>query len=315
MNDAASAILSSPRYKKITDSIRSFPENSDLYRQRGTLLLQDRQYELARLDHQKAWELKGDETTGLDYATSLLLASDTPAAVKLLQECRNRFTTYSEFSRRLSELYAEEGDWDKARKEYESVLRRDSLDFMAWYELGQLSIRMRDTATALSALERSYRIHPASFSGITLAGLYSALQSPRVLAVCNDLLLLDSSASMTDALYLKGVYYSDKKQYAKALEQFNRCINADWKFTDAYIEKGILLYEMGNLKKALEIFEKATVVSPAYADGYYWMGRIQEKLGHTDEAKDNYTKALRLDPGITEARTHLQSLEHNKSLP
>ena len=72
---------------------------------------------------------------------------------------------------------------------------------------------------------------------------------------------------------------------------------------------------MGNLKKALEIFEKATVVSPAYADGYYWMGRIQEKLGHTDEAKDNYTKALRLDPGITEARTHLQSLEHNKSLP
>lgn len=313
MYDSASGILSSAPYKMITDSIRSFPENGDLYRQRAALLLQDRHYELARLDHQKAWELLSNETIGLDYATSLLLDSDTPAAIKLLQECRNRFTTNSEFSRRLSELYAEDGDWDKAQKEYEWVLRKDSLDFMAWYELGQLSMRMQDTARALSALERSYRIHPASFSGITLAGIYSSLQSPRVLDICNDLLLLDSSASMTDALYLKGVYYSDKKQYAQALEQFNKCINADWKFIDAYIEKGILLYEMGNLKKALDLFEKATVVSPADADGYYWMGRIQEKLSRTDEAKDNYRKALRLDPGITEARTHLQSLEQDKT--
>jgi tetratricopeptide (TPR) repeat protein len=313
LNGGSAVIFSSPPYKKITDSIRSFPDNGELYHQRAALLLQDRQYELARLDQQKAWELLSNETTGLDYATSLLLDSDTSAAIKLLQECRNRFTTSSEFSRRLSELYAEAGNWDKAKKEYEGVLRKDSLDFMAWYELGLLSIRLQDTANALSALERSYRIHPASFSGITLAGIYSSLQSPRVLDICNDLLLLDSSASLTDALYLKGVYYSDKKQYAKALEQFNQCINADWKFTDAYIEKGILLYEMGNLKKALAIFEKATVVSPAYADGYYWKGRIQEKLNQTEEAKDNYLKALRLDPGITEARTHLQLLEQNKT--
>ena len=107
-------ILSAPPYQPLTDSIRKFPQRADLYLNRGLLLSQNNQHELASEDYRKAWELQPDEWSGLEYSSNLMTVNDTSAALTLLKECRSKFQDNPEFNRKLSELLAELGQFREA---------------------------------------------------------------------------------------------------------------------------------------------------------------------------------------------------------
>jgi tetratricopeptide (TPR) repeat protein len=251
------SILSQPPYAAITDSIKQFPDNAGYYLARAILLSQNNLHEIATADYRKAWELNPDEAVALEYASNLRLLNKTEAALLFLNECRKQYPKNSEFGRRLSELYAESGRRKEALAEYDKLIEQDSLNFMAWYERGLLLSILEDTAEAISALERSYQIQPINYTGLALANIYSAQQNPRILVICDDILSRDSTGEIVDALMLKGIYYSDKKDYKTALELFEECIRRDWKFTQAHIEKGIIFFDQKDFPNALEAFKLA----------------------------------------------------------
>lgn len=307
-NAPSNELLYTLPYKPLTDSIKRNPKQPDLYLSRALLLSQHNNHELATADYRKAWELRPDEASGLEYSANLMLVNDTVAVLALLHECKQRFPDNSEFNRRLSEILVETGNGAAALAEYEVLLQKDSLNFNAWYEKGLLQLRLKDTAAALQALQRSYQLYPSTFAGLSLANLYASLQDSRVLTICNNLIQKDSSASMIDALFLKGVYYSDQKQYGNALNAFEACIRKDWKFIDAYIEKGIVFFEQKRYAQALKTFETATQVSNTNADAYYWMGRCEESLHADSSALENYQRSLYFDAQLTEARVRMESL-------
>lgn len=296
-------------YQPITDSIKRHPSDPALYLTRGLLLSQHNRHETATADYRKAWELRSDEASGLEYSANLMLVNDTARAISLLQECRRLFPKNPEFNRRLSELLAATGKGTAAITEFDLLLSQDSLNFNAWHEKGMLQLRFGDTPGSLHALEQAYRLHPSSYTGLPLASLYAARLDIRVLTICNELLRQDSTSNTIDALFLKGVYYSDKKQYTQALQAFESCIRKDWKFPDAYIEKGLVYYEQQLLPKALQTFEMAARVSPTDADAYFWMGRCQESMHQDTEALLNYQRALTFDAALTEAKIRMANLK------
>ena len=161
---------------------------------------------------------------------------------------------------------------------------------------------------AIIALERSFAIMPINYSGMALANLYIAGKNPRVLEICDIILSYDSAKIQTEPVFMKGVYYTDIKQYDSAMMQFDECIRRDWKMTDAYIEKGIIMYERKEYDEALKIFNMTVTVSNTDADGYYWLGRCYEATGKIDDAIANYERAVALDRTFTEARTALKRL-------
>lgn len=306
--DNAKKILQAAPYKGLTDSIGLFPSNVDLYTQRAMLLSQHNQHELATADYRKAWELAPDPATALRYVSNLLLVNKPLEAVNLLQECIKKYPGIPEFRRRLSEVYAQTGNHTKALEEYNLLLQQDSLNFETWYEKGDLLVKLGDTVEAIEALEQSYRLQPINYTGLALANLYASTLNPKALVLCDELLLKDTTNSLTEPLYIKGSYYSDTKQYKEALAMFEECIRRDWKFTDAYIEKGIVLFEQKEYAKALEVFNMATTVSNTNADAWYWIGRCYEATGQKDLAIDHYKKALAFDKNFTEARERIQHL-------
>jgi tetratricopeptide (TPR) repeat protein len=307
-NNNQEDILLKPPFASLTDSIHKNPGDADLLFRRGELLSQHDQHELAFLDYKSAWQKKQSEEIAMAYVSNLYLINKPGEAVSLLEEAVKKFPSNPEFRRRLSEAYLQNGLSRKALEQYDSMLKTDSSNFEAWYEKGMLYAEMRDTAAALNAFEHSYELQPLRINGLPLANLYAELENPKAIAICDDLIRKDSAGGSVDPIFIKGIFYSNTKQYKPAIELFEECIRKDWKFVDAYLEKGILLYEMKNLDEALQTFKLASTISPRDADTYYWQGRCFESIGRKEEALDNYLRAYTLDRTLFEAKQRMDSL-------
>lgn len=302
-------ILKNAPYAGLTDSIEKFPENPRLYLQRALLLSQHNRHEMATGDYKKSWELKQDPNTALEYVSNLLTTDRVNEAISLLEQSAKQFPDNPEFNRRLSEVYSHLGKSEQALKQYNTILEKDPSNFETWYDKGALLAQMKDTPAAIEALERSFSIQPINYSGLALATLYASAKNPRALEICDKLLSADTSGQQTEPIFMKGVYYSEVKDYDKAVKQFDECIRRDWKMTDAYIEKGILLLEQKKNKEALEIFKLASTVSNTNADTYFWMGRSYEALGNKADAIRNYERAISLDRNFVEAWEGIKRLK------
>jgi tetratricopeptide (TPR) repeat protein len=303
-----SKTLGAAPFAGLTDSIGRFPDNADLYLKRAALLSQNNLHELASPDYKKAWEITADDNVALAYVSNLILAGNLPEAIELLNECAAKFPENTEFFRRLGEVYLQQGQPRKALAQYDHIIEKDSSNFEAWFDRGTLLARLKDTNAAIVSLETSFSLLPINYTGIALANLYVTRKDPRALEVCNILLSKDSSGIQTEPLYMKGVYFSEIKDYDNALQQFDECIRRDWKMTDAYIEKGIIMFERKNYPEALKIFSMAATVSNTDADAYYWMGRCFESTGDKEQAVLNYERAFALDQSFSEAREALKRL-------
>lgn len=299
-------VLNESPFKSLTDSIKRFPEEGSLYFKRAELLSRKNFHELANDDFQKAWEMEPDESIALAYTANLFMSGKEEKALVLLQQCVKKFPANSEFPRRLSEAYLQSGNTTEALELYNHILEADPGNFETWYEKGLLYARLKDTAQAIAALEKAYALQPIQLFALTLGNLYAETRNSKVIPLCDQLLQKDSAQELTDPLFLKGVYFSNTGEQAKAIEQFENCIRRDWKFTEAYIEKGIILYSQKNYDEALRTFALAAKVSNSDADAYYWMGRCYESIGNKEEARDHYEHALALDMDLDEAREGLQ---------
>jgi tetratricopeptide (TPR) repeat protein len=302
-------ILNAPPYAGITDSIKMFPKNADLYLERALLLSQNNRHELAMPDYKKAWELKPDEYVALQYVSNLMLVNRPDEAIRFLKECIASWPGNADLHRRLTEIYAQTGQTKKAIEQYDEWAQQDSLNFEVWYEKGILLTRLKDTAAAIKALEHSYKLQPINYNGLALASLYQATSNPKVITICDDLIRKDTTGIINDVLYLKGSYYSDTKQYRKAMDLFNECIRRDWKFADAYIEKGIILYEQKQYDSALNVFTMAATVANTNPDAWYWMARCYEIKGKKDLALLNYQRAVAIDKSFEEAREGIRRVK------
>jgi tetratricopeptide (TPR) repeat protein len=307
--DSSQKILSSPPYSSVTDSIKLFPKNADLYLKRALLLSQNNQHELAMPDYKKSFELKPDEQIALQYVSNLMLVNRPDEAVRVLKECLATWPDSADLHRRLSEIYTQMGQTKKAVEQYDEWTQRDSTNFEVWYEKGVLLAKLKDTAGAIKALERSYKLQPINYNGLALASLYEATLNPKVISLCDELIRKDTTGIINDVLYLKGSYYSDTKQYNKAMALFDECIRRDWKFADAYIEKGIILFDQKRTDSALNVFVMAATVSQTNPDAWYWMARCYEALGKKDAAMLNYERALAIDKNFEEAREGIRRVK------
>jgi tetratricopeptide (TPR) repeat protein len=304
-----SELLTAAPYKPVTDSINKNPSDAGLFLRRAALLTQNNHHDIAYYDYKKSWELKETESTAIAYASNLFITGKTKDAVELLKKCMQQYPANTEFMRRLGEVYTQAGKSREALSLYDEILKKDSLNFEALYEKGLLFTKIKDTANAIAALEKAYRLQPTLQNGLALANLYAATKNEKTIALCDSLQQRDTAREFVDPVFMKGVYYSNTLEYSKAIALFDECINRDWKFIDPYLEKGIIFYEQKNYDEAIKTFQFAINVTYSNPDAYYWIGRCCEAIGKKEEALDYYFKALAFDRDFTEAKEAIKRLK------
>jgi tetratricopeptide (TPR) repeat protein len=313
--ELVSGVETDPAYKNLNDSIRQFPEDASLRLRRAVRLTQENAHELARTDFEKAWSLQPLLEIALPYSANLEILGKHRERLALLESLYRQFPSNPQVGRLLADAYAGFGKPDQALTIYDHMIAKDSLDPETQYEKALLLEQMKDTASAIAALQKAYAAQGVATYGLELAHLYAEQKNPRALEICNFILKQDSAQILIDPFFIRGIYYANVKQYPKAIAQFDSCILRDWKTTDAYLEKGRAYFHMENFNAAMQTFNMATTVTNSDPDAYYWLGRCYEAKHMKMDAINNYRKAISLDKDFTEARQRMEDLDRGFAHP
>lgn len=199
-----------------------------------------------------------------------------------------------------------------ALQELNALLKKDSTNAALWFQQGAVLARSGDTVRSIPSLERSLRLAPLfAQPQIELAAIYSARSDPRALTYADRLIRSsEDPAILTQARFIKGLYYSNRNQLEAALRAFDECIQNDYTFLDAYIEKGLILFDQKKYPAALQVYQKAITVSNRFIEAYYQSGRCHEAIGNKEEAIAAYEKAISLDPTFEEAKERRKNLSN-----
>jgi tetratricopeptide (TPR) repeat protein len=303
------AVEGNPAFAALNDSISKYPQDAALYLRRANRLTAINAHDLASADFKKAWSLEPSVETALPYAANLRILGKDSERLALLRTGSEKFPANAQLQRLLGDAYSGNGNQDMALQQYRKMLNGDPNDFETWYEMGLLQEQLKDTAGAIGSLQKAYGLQKVATYGLELAHLYAEQKNALSLEICNDILRQDSASLLIDPLFIKGIYYSNTKQYPKAIAQFDSCIQRDWKTTDAYLEKGIAWYRLQNYPAAISTFKMATTVSNTDPDAYYWLGRCYEATQNKNEAISNYQKAFALDKTFTDAKDAIEKLQ------
>ncbi|HRO69997.1 MAG TPA: tetratricopeptide repeat protein [Chitinophagaceae bacterium] len=310
-NDEASpyeAVLRQPAYATITDSINEEPRRDDLYFRRAVMLNKDNHLEPALADFRKAWSIAKNEVYAVGVS-NILLEKKSDSAVIFLKEAIKELPNSLFLRISLARSYDALNKTDEALLVCNEILEKEPAQVNALLLKADLLEKKSDTAQVVETLEKAYSLMPFNRELTNrLAYQYAESKNSKSLSLADTLLLRDSLQQFADAFYIKGMYFSNTGSYAKAIQQFNNCIQRDHRYLNAYIEKGKILLDQKKTGDALKTFELANRITPSFPDAWYWIGRCEEILGNKAAAKENFEKAYELDKTFTEAREAAEKL-------
>lgn len=295
-------LLAAPPYENITDSIRKQPSDAGLWYRRGSLLYQHDKKLLAEADLKKAWQLQPTEQHALSVVT-VLIDRNRDTAIQFIEQALQQLPESVSLKMAQARGYQQKGDLQKSLAVCDEVLQSHPNALDAWQLKAEIHKEQGNTPAALAALENAYAYAPFDISlSYELAFSYAETKNPKVLALTDSLIRMDTSESHAEPYYFKGVYYSNLGQTAEALRFFERAIQHDYNFLDAHMDKGTLQYRQKKFEAALQTFQRALTITPSYADAWLWSGKCREALNQKQEAKLDYQRAYGLDKSLTEAK-------------
>jgi tetratricopeptide (TPR) repeat protein len=302
-------ILNNPPYTMLTDSIKKFPENEELYSRRAILLNQNNLPEPALADFTKAWSIRKDEKYAFGIST-LLLEKKPDSAIAFLKNATKFLPGSYLLQLSLARAYDLTNETDQALAVCNQLLEQNpNLTDVLKLKADLLS-KKGDTVAAISSLEKAHRLVPNDIElNFMLALKYAETKNPQVLSLCDSLIRLDTSGIHPEPYYYKGIYYENINEKSKALTFFDEAVKHDYNFMEGYIEKGALLFEMKNYAAALKILNLALTISPEYPESYYWIAKCQQALGQKEDARLNYERAYGLDNTFKAAKDSADKLK------
>ena len=188
--------------------------------------------------------------------------------------------------------------YEEAREFCEKAVALDSSFAMAFLKLGQIyrslgNIKARNHAfeKAMVLSEKTSEKEKLSIE-LSYAG-YIERDSEKYLR-----LLLQLSEKYPKEKWIHqslGQYYQ-RRDSAKALEEFNKVLELDPSYKWAYNQIAYIYLDMRKYEKAIEYFKKYTTVAPGEANPHDSMGEVYFQMGRIDEAIAKYKEALAIKP-------------------
>ena len=302
-------ILVQPPYSILTDSIKQEPDRDNLYFRRAILLNKNNYPEPALADFKKAWSLSKQEVYAVGIS-NILLDKNLKDATSFLLEAVKELPQSLLLRLNLIRAYEAQDKNDEALAVSNDILKTQPDQVNTLDLHSELLLKKGDSAKALAAMEKAYSLVPTNLSlGYKLLYQYAESKNPKTILLADSLIAKDSLKLHAEPYYVKGIYYSNINEKAKAIESFNETIRQDYNYLNAYIEKGKILFDQKKIPEAFKAFQTANSIDPAFADAWYWMAKCQELSGQKEDAKLNYEKAFALDKSFTEAKEAAEKIK------
>jgi tetratricopeptide (TPR) repeat protein len=97
-----------------------------------------------------------------------------------------------------------------------------------------------------------------------------------------------------DSIVKEGDEHFLKDEYDKAIECYDKAIEADPYVIDAWHKKGNALYNKENYDEAIECYDRASLINPNHFDSWYKKGLTYKKKNNHDQAIKCYDRAIQI---------------------
>ena len=96
--------------------------------------------------------------------------------------------------------------------------------------------------------------------------------------------------------YNRGIEYDEKRDYDRAIADYNEVIHLDPIYAKAYCDRGNAWRNKGDLDRAIADYNEVIRLDPKDAKAYNSRGIASRAKGDLDSAIADYNEAIRLDP-------------------
>ncbi len=111
----------------------------------------------------------------------------------------------------------------------------------------------------------------------------------------------------SEAYFGRALSYYKLKEYDKAIADYTKTLELDPKNPIIYNNRGDSYYRKGDFVAAIKDYDKAIMLNPNYMKAYYNRGLCYASLEQYDKAVEDFSKVIELRPDFAEAY-HLRGL-------
>ncbi len=204
-------------------------------------------------------------SVGEEYTLDVILVKK-----KSLEESKNQFL--------LGVQLYQEGQYDQAIENFESVLKENPDFAEAYYNIGMAYLKKGDLDNAMVQMAKAIELKP----------------------------------DFIQAFFGLGQVYLEKGEMEKATDMFKQAVDIAPDDASTYVNLGIFYFTNNEDSLALEALLKAKDIDPSLPQTYYQLGLVYTRMGELDKTVESFEKFLELAPQAPEAATVKSLLEELK---
>jgi tetratricopeptide (TPR) repeat protein len=292
---------------RLTNEITVNPKNANAYYQRAKIYTGQKKFKPALADINQAIAL---DSTKAGY---FLTQADILFTNLLIPQAKQAFEKSLELDPKNTEVYLKLAELHLYLKKYKDclqyaneALKIDKHMAKAYFIKGFAFKEGGDTAKAISSFQTCVEQEPENYDGYMQLGLlYSARKSKLAAQYFSNALRLNPKS--IEALYGRGLFYQETKEFNKAFEDYTSILRIDPNYKDAHYNLGYIhLVHLKVYDQAIRHFNDAIRSDPYFVQAYYNRGLCYENLGDIAAAAKDYKQALNIFPTYKLAKEGLK---------
>lgn len=195
----------------------------------------------------------------------------------------------------LAYLFYETKEYDKAQKEVDSILERDSKHSRTIVLNALLKVYNKDLLGAQKDLETNLKSqNDDEFTLISLGKVYKELSMYEKAVEVIAKAVEKSPENLNYSCELAEVY-SDAKDYDRALELVEKVIADNDRYIAAFILGAKVAFEKGDFDAAKNYAQNALSLDINCSDGYYYLALVRYETNDFEEAVECMKRAITYD--------------------
>ena len=290
----------------IIRAIRLDPENAGAFNNRGIAWYDKKEYDKAIADYNEAIRLDPKSPTPTTTAARLVRQEGLRQGDRRLQRGH---PARSEVRRRLSQprhAWCDKKEYDKAIADYNEAIRLDPKMRHAFNNRGHRLVRQEGVRQGDRRLQRGHparsRSTPSAYNNRGRLG--DKKEYDKAIADYNEAIRLDPKYA--GAFNNRGNAWYDKKEYDKAIADYNEAIRLDPKIAAAFNNRGIAWYDKKEYDKAIADYNEAIRLDPSTPSP----SEPRHRLGRQEGVRQGDRRLQRGHPARSEIRRRLQQPRH-----
>lgn len=244
----------------------------------------------------------------LESLNAVLAANDSVTAMRL---CEGRLAVVPDdpdAQRYLSQIHAQQGNFEEARKIAHRATEQASNNPRAWSDRGRVHVLSSNLRDAIACFQKAVEVAPNYADGWHNLGLAlrQTGQTERAFEALKQALLIDPTRAES---YLSlGNLLVDEEQLEEAIGCFERAAAYDPSLAKAHLRLAQEVSQRGEVDRAESLFRRSLTIDPTSIDSWFGLGRTLEDLGQADAALSCYRNVLHRQPGHALALAHYLAL-------